>query len=76
MRKKKENITLRESEVLKLVVEGYSNKEIAEKLFITHHTVKAHLSQVFKKLGVTNRTSAAVKIKENSSILLQDSTQP
>jgi len=76
MRKKKESITLRESEVLKLVVEGYSNKEIAEKLFITHHTVKAHLSQVFKKLGVTNRTSAAVKIKENSSILLQDSTQP
>lgn len=71
MRKKKESITLRESEVLKLVVEGYSNKEIAEKLFITHHTVKAHLSQIYKKFGVTNRTAAAIKAKENDITLRQ-----
>ena len=71
MRKKEKNITNRESEVLKLVVEGYSNKEIAEKLFITHHTVKAHLSQIYKKFGVTNRTAAAIKAKDIDIILHQ-----
>lgn len=75
MRKKEKDITARESEVLKLVVEGYSNKEIAKKLFITHHTVKAHLSQVYKKLGVSNRTSAAVIAKEHF-ILPPSSKQP
>lgn len=72
MRKKEENITYRENEVLKLVIQGFSNKEIAEKLFITHHTVKAHLSQIYKKFGVTNRTAAAVKAKENNTIPHQD----
>ena len=66
MKKKQTNLTLREIEVLKLIVLGASNKDIGEKLFITHHTVKAHLTQIYKKLGVTNRTSAAIKAKDNN----------
>lgn len=69
-------LTLRELEVLKHVVEGYKNKEIGEKLFITPHTVKAHLTQIYKKLGVENRTSAAIKAKDNKIIPHQDSKQP
>ena len=65
MKKKQKEITERELEVLMLIVLGYSNKEIAKTLFITEHTVKAHLTKIYRKLGVTNRTAAAVKAKEN-----------
>ena len=74
MRKKEEFLTDRDLDVLKQVVLGYSNKQIGKMLFITHHTVKAHLTQIFKKLGVTNRTAAAIKGKE--IIHPQDSKQP
>jgi DNA-binding NarL/FixJ family response regulator len=51
----------RESEVLKLVTSGMSNKEIAEKLFLSQRTVKAHLTGVFNKLNVASRSEAIVK---------------
>jgi DNA-binding NarL/FixJ family response regulator len=51
----------RESEVLKLVTSGMSNKEIAEKLFLSQRTVKAHLTSVFNKLTVASRSEAIVK---------------
>ncbi len=69
-------LTEREIEVLQLVVLGYSNKEIGKKLFITNHTVKAHLTQIYKKLGVTNRTAAAIKAKDANIIPPQGSKQP
>lgn len=69
-------LTDREIEVLKLIADGHSNKAIGRKLFITHHTVKAHLTQIYKKLGVENRTSAAIKAKDNNIIPHQDSKQP
>ncbi len=47
--------------MLKLLVEGLRNKEIAERLGIREVTVKLHLSKIFKKLGAANRT-AAVRI--------------
>ena len=72
MTKTKLNLTEREIEVLKLIILGESNKDIAKKLFITHHTVKAHLTQIYKKLEVTNRTSAAIKAKDNNIIPHQD----
>lgn len=50
----------RESEVLRLVVEGLLNKQIAQRLGITERTVKAHLTSVFSTIGVTDRTAAAV----------------
>ena len=51
----------RESEVLKLVTSGMSNKEIAENLFLSQRTVKAHLTSVFNKLNVASRSEAIVK---------------
>ena len=51
----------RESEVLRLVALGMSNKEVAEKLFLSQRTVKAHLTSVFNKLNVASRSEAIVK---------------
>lgn len=55
-------ITHRENEVLMLLVEGYSNQEIAEKLHISAHTVKNHITNIYKKLDVTDRYQAMKKI--------------
>ena len=61
-----EVLTRREIEVLKLVAEGVFNKEIAFKLSISEKTVKNHVSNIFKKIGVFDRTQAAVyAIKHN-----------
>ena len=76
MEDKINELTLRELEVLKFVANGESNNSIAEKMNITSHTVKAHLTQIFKKLGVKNRTSAAIIAKDNKITLLQDSILP
>ena len=59
------NLTQREYEVLKLVVEGKSNNDIAQSLCISEHTAKAHVCNIIQKLLVDDRTQAAVKaIKE------------
>lgn len=76
MKHKTNGLTEREIDVLKFVILGYNNKTIGKKLFITNHTVKAHLTQIYKKLGVTNRTAAAIKAKDNNIIPPQDSEQP
>ena len=76
MKNKDVELTVRELDVLAFLVNGDSNNTIAEKLCITEHTVKAHLTQIYKKLGVTNRTSAAIKAKDNNIIPHQGSTQP
>ncbi len=72
MNKKNSDFTVRELDVLNFLVNGDSNNVIAEKLCITNHTVKAHLTQIYKKLGVTNRTSAAIKAKDGNIIPHQD----
>ena len=48
------DITERELEILKLIVDGFSNKEIGEKLFISHRTVDTHRTNMMKKMGVSN----------------------
>jgi DNA-binding NarL/FixJ family response regulator len=50
----------RESEVLQFLALGHSNRDIAPQLFVSEKTVKAHLAAVFRKLGVSNRTQAAL----------------
>lgn len=53
-----EDLTERESEVLQLLAQGLANKQIAVRLSISEHTVKFHVSAIYAKLGVTNRTEA------------------
>lgn len=55
------NLTEREYEVLKLVVDGKSNNEIAKELTISEHTAKAHVCNIIQKMLVDDRTQAAVK---------------
>ena len=63
-----ESLTRRECEVLKLLAIGMYNKEIGETLNITERTVKNHVSNIFKKIGVSDRTQAAVFAIRNSLI--------
>ena len=57
----KEKLSERENEILELLIEGLSNKEIGEKLFLSVNTIKTHILSLYNKLGVNNRTQAAVK---------------
>jgi len=57
-------ITPREMEILELIAQGMSNREIAEKLFVSENTVKTHSSRVFDKLGAKRRTQAVQLGKE------------
>lgn len=61
-------LTKREIEVLKLLSEGLFNKEIAYKLSISEKTVKNHVSSIFKKIGVSDRTQAAVYAIKNNIV--------
>ncbi|MEZ5284570.1 MAG: response regulator transcription factor [Vicinamibacterales bacterium] len=54
----RETLTAREHEVLALVADGLLNREIAERLGVTEHTVKFHLGAIFGKLGAATRTEA------------------
>jgi DNA-binding NarL/FixJ family response regulator len=53
-----DNLSLRERQVLELLIEGLSNQEIANRLVISNNTVKRHLKSIFAKLGVHNRANA------------------
>jgi len=57
-------ITPRELEILELIAKGMSNREIAEKLYVSENTVKTHSSRVFDKLGAKRRTQAVQLGKE------------
>jgi len=63
-----ENLSSREQEVLRLVVEGKDNTTIARELFISPYTVKNHISNILLKLNVTNRIQAAVLAVRDSLI--------
>jgi two-component system response regulator DegU len=63
--KTEKNLTVREIEVLELIAEGLLNKEIAAKLYISEKTVKNHVSNIFKKLDVSDRTQAAIYAIKN-----------
>jgi two-component system, NarL family, response regulator LiaR len=58
------NITQREHEVLRLIAEGLSNREIGERLFVSENTIKTHSSRLFEKMDVSRRTQAVQKGKE------------
>lgn len=67
---KNDVLTKREIEILRLVAEGLFNKEIAYKLSISEKTVKNHVSNIFKKIGVSDRTQAAVYAIKNGIVKL------
>jgi DNA-binding NarL/FixJ family response regulator len=59
-----DNLSAREVEVLRLIAEGASNREIAEQLFITEGTVKNHISNILSRLSLRDRTQAAIYARE------------
>jgi DNA-binding NarL/FixJ family response regulator len=64
-------LTRREWQILTLVSEGMSNAEIAQRLWVTEQTVKFHLSNVYRKLGVSNRTQASRWVRINGIVDLE-----
>lgn len=58
-------ITPRELEILELIAQGLSNREIAERVFVSENTVKTHASRLFDKLGARRRTQAVQLAKEH-----------
>lgn len=64
----KPQLTERELDVLKLIVDGYSNAEISEKLCVSIHTSKAHVCNILHKLSVDDRTQAAIRALKDGII--------
>ena len=64
-------VTKSELRVLSSLVQGRSNKQIADEIFVSEKTVKNHLNHLFKKLGVKNRTEAVVKAIERGLVSMQ-----
>lgn len=62
------NLTSRESQILKLITEGYSNNEIAKELFVSINTTKAHVASILQKLEVDDRLQAALKALKNKIV--------
>ncbi|RHW37433.1 EAL domain-containing protein [Lysinibacillus yapensis] len=60
------SLSTRELDVFSLIVKGLSNKEISEKLFISEHTVKNHITNIFSKLNVSDRVQAIALVYETS----------
>lgn len=63
-----DGLTTREREILRFIAEGMENKEISSQLHLSEKTVRNHLSRIYEKLGVSNRTQAAMLCKERGLI--------
>ena len=63
-RREATGVTRRELEILELIAAGLSNREIAERIFVSENTVKTHSSRLFEKLGARRRTQAVQLAKE------------
>ena len=70
-REQRGGLTQRETEILELLTRGRSNKEISSALFISEDTVKSHLKSLFAKLGVQDRTEAAISALRHGIIHLE-----
>jgi len=64
-----DTLSVRERDVVRLILRGISNKVIASELFISERTVKAHLTSIFKKLHVPDRLHLAILLKESEELL-------
>ncbi len=64
-----EGLSQRELDVIKLMARGYNNRQIADILFISEHTVKVHIRNIFRKIGVSDRTNAVLWAIERGLVL-------
>ena len=62
------NLTSRETQILKLITQGYSNNEIAKELVVSINTTKAHVASILQKLEVDDRLQAAIKALKNHTV--------
>ena len=61
-------LSKQEEKILKLIAKGYNNDEVANILYVSTHTIKAHLKSIYIKLDVNNRTSAVYKALKSELI--------
>jgi two-component system, NarL family, response regulator DegU len=66
-----ERLTRREQDVLGCIAKGFSNHDIAQALFVSEKTVKNHLTNIFRKLNVTDRTQALIYVLKNKILTLE-----
>lgn len=69
--RREENLTCREFEVLQRVCQGLSNQELAKSLFLSEKTVKNHLTNIFRKIGVNDRTQAVLYAIRHKLVILE-----
>jgi len=71
-----QDLSAREREILELLANGLTNREIAAALYISPHTVKNHVSSIYRKLGVDDRTRVAVTALRLGVVKLRDDLVP
>ncbi len=65
---KKNTLTEREIEILQLVSQGLGNQEMAKRLFLSEKTIKNHMTNIFRKLSVSDRTQAVIYAIKNKIV--------
>lgn len=71
LKRREERLTYREVEVLQMIGKGLSNQEIAQQLFLSEKTVKNHLTNIFRKISVTDRTQAVLYAIKHKIVVLE-----